>query len=86
MPHSAKNAKGGNLFLPRHSWMGSLDHVPVAVLGFLGSAVSWDYKLEISNPHIKLSGTTLSQNRGSNYKLQSQVTEFLLLVLPLARL
>lgn len=73
MPHSAKDAKGGNFFLPRCSWMGSLEHVPVAVLGFLGLAVSQDYKPEISNPHIKVSGGALSQSRGNNYKLQPQV-------------
>lgn len=43
MPHSAKDAKGGHFLFPMHSWMDSLEHVPVAVLGFLGSVVSWDY-------------------------------------------
>lgn len=73
MPHSAKDAKGGHFLLPLHNWMDSLEHVPVAVLGFLGSVVSWDYKPEISSPHKKVSGTALSQSRGNNYQLQSQV-------------
>lgn len=63
MPHSAKDAKGGNFFLPRRSWMDSAERVPVAVLGFLGSVVSQDYKPEISPSYKSFWYSSFSKQR-----------------------
>ena len=54
--------------------MDSAERVLIALLGLLDSVVSWDYKPEINNPHIKVTGTPPAQSRGNNYQLQLQVT------------